>query len=86
MRKHYEKQRRFDCTPIAELMLNYDCRDEMVPVLAGLQHIYTSSTLRNKVVSLVAQDINEESRREGAVGLFGRITRLFHRFYGPGYV
>jgi len=70
MRKHYEKQRRFDCTPIAELMLNYDCRDEMVPVLAGLQHVYTSSALRNKVVSLVAQDINEESRRDvGRPGL-----------------
>jgi len=70
MRKHYEKQRRFDCTPIAELMLNYDCRDEMVPVLAGLQYVYTCSTLRNKVVSLVAQDINEDSRRDvGRPGL-----------------
>jgi len=70
MRKHYERQRRFDCTPIAELVLNYDCRDEMVAVLAGLQYVYTSSTLRNKVVSLVAQDINADSRRDvGRPGL-----------------
>lgn len=70
MRKHYAKQRRFDCTPIAEIMLNYDCRDEMIPVLAGLQYVYTCNPLRNKVVSLVAQDINEESRRDvGRPGL-----------------
>lgn len=70
MRKHYAKQRRFDCTPIAEIMLNYDCRDEMIPVLAGLQYVYTCNSLRNKVVSLVAQDINEESRRDvGRPGL-----------------
>jgi len=70
MRKHYEKQRRFDSTPIAELMLNYECRDEVIPVLAGLQHIYTCSSLRNKVVRLVAQDINEDSRRDvGRPGL-----------------
>ncbi len=64
MRQHYNKQYRFDCTPIAELMLNYECRDEVVPVLAGLQHLYTCSALRNKVVKLVAQDINEDSRRD----------------------
>jgi hypothetical protein len=64
MRKHYEKQGRFDCTPIAELTLNYECRDEVVPILAGLQHVYTCSSLRNKVVGLVAQDINEDSRRD----------------------
>lgn len=64
MRRHYENQRRFDCTPIADLALNYDCRDEVVPVLAGLQHIYTNSSLRNKVVGLVAQDINETTRRD----------------------
>ena len=64
MRKYYEKQRRFDCTPIAELMLNYECRDEAVPVFAGLQYVYTCSSLRNKLVRLVAQDINEDSRRD----------------------
>lgn len=64
MRRHYEKQHRFDCTPIAELMLNYECRDEMIPILAGLQHLYTCSPLRNEVVRLVAQDINEDSRRD----------------------
>lgn len=70
MRKPYEKQRRFDCTPIADLMLNYECRDEMIPVMAGLRHVYTCSSLRNHVVRLVAQDLNEDSRRDvGRPGL-----------------
>jgi hypothetical protein len=70
MRKPYEKQRRFDCTPIADLTLNYECRDEMIPVMAGLRHVYTCSSLRNQVVRLVAQDLNEDSRRDvGRPGL-----------------
>lgn len=70
MRQHYDNQRRFDCTPVGELLLNYDCRDEVVPVLAGLQYVYTCSELRRKVVKLVAEDINEESRRDvGRPGL-----------------
>ncbi len=64
MRQHYDSQRRFDCTPVGELMLNYDCRDEVIPILAGLQYIYTCSDLRRKLVKLIAEDINEESRRD----------------------
>jgi hypothetical protein len=55
VRQHYQRQRRFDCTAIAELKLNYECRDGMIPVLAGLQHLYTGNSLRNKVVRLVAE-------------------------------
>lgn len=64
MRKHYQKQYRFDATPIASLQLNFECRDEIVPVLAGLQFLYTNNELRNKVVKLVAQDVGKDSRRD----------------------
>ncbi len=64
MRQHYDRQRKFGCTLIAELSLNVECRDEMIPVLAGLQYVYTCNELRNKVVKLVAQDINESTRRD----------------------
>jgi len=70
MRKHYDNQGRLDVTPIGELKLNFDCRDEMIPVLAGLQDIYSSIPLRNKVVRLVAADVNRDSRRDiGRPGL-----------------
>ena len=70
MRQRDERQARFDSTPIGELMLNYDCRDETIPVLAGLQQVYTCSSLRNKVVKLAAEDVNQDSRRDaGRPGL-----------------
>lgn len=70
MRKHYERQQRFHSTPIAELCLNFECRDETIPVLAGLQHIYLDGSLRNQVVKLVSDDLNQDSRRDvGRPGL-----------------
>ena len=70
MRQHYSQQRRFDSTPIGELTLNLECRDEMIAVLAGLKYIYTCGELRREVVQLIAADINEESRRDvGRPGL-----------------
>lgn len=70
MRRHYQTQRRFDCTPIAQLSLNVQCRDEIIPLLSGLQHIYTCQSLRKRIVQLVADDINMNSRRDrGRPGL-----------------
>jgi len=60
----YQSQHRFDSSPIANLSLNIECRDEVIPILVGLQHLYTDSTLRNKVVKLVAADLSEGSRRD----------------------
>jgi hypothetical protein len=54
MRKHYQSQTRFDVSPIAQVPLNLECRDEIIPLLVGLQHIYTNQKLRNKVVKVVA--------------------------------
>ncbi len=64
MRKSYEKQYRFDTSPIAKVELNVECRDEIICVLLGLQHLYTNSELRMKVIRLVAADINEDSRTD----------------------
>lgn len=64
MRKHYQTQRRFDCSPIAQVSLDLECRDEIVPVLASLQYLYTNASLRRKVVKLVADDVNAETRRD----------------------
>jgi IS5 family transposase len=70
VRQHYDNQRRFDSTPIGELVLNFDCRDEIIPVLTGLQYIYTTGPLRRKLVTLVAKDMNQNSRRDvGRPGL-----------------
>lgn len=64
MRKSYQRQCRFDLSPIANVPLDLECRDEIVPILLGLQHLYTNAELRGKVVRLVAADLNESSRRD----------------------
>ncbi|MDB4650146.1 hypothetical protein OAE37_00100 [Pirellulaceae bacterium] len=69
MRKAYSNQLRMDCVPIEQVALNFDSRDEIVPVLAGLQHLYSQIEVRNHVTQLVAADVNESTRddigREG---------------------
>ena len=69
MRKTHSPQLRMDCVPIEKVALNFESRDEIVPVLAGLQHLYSQTQLRTEALELVGGDVNEETRddvgREG---------------------
>ena len=70
MRKGISKQTRFDCETVVNVKLNLDCRDEIIPVLRGLQHIYSDPILRNKILDLVAEAVNSETRKDcGREGL-----------------
>ena len=62
MRKPFSRQRRLDCKSPEKVSLNFECRHEIIPVLRGLQHIYTQPSLRDKTLELVAQDVNRDSR------------------------
>ena len=78
MRKPFSPQTRFDCQIISEVKLNLNCRDEIVPILYGLQHIYSQPLLRDEILNLVKQDVNEHSRNDrGREGLdYWHITVL----------
>lgn len=78
MRKAFSTQQRLDCQTIPEVTLNLNCRDEIVPILAGLQHVYSQSSLRDEILELIARDINEHSRNDcGREGLdYWHITVL----------
>lgn len=69
MRKAYSNQLRFDCLPIEQIPLNLECRDEIVPVLAGLQHLHAQKEVLEAATQLIAEDVNETTRddigREG---------------------
>lgn len=69
MRKAFSDQQRLDCRGVLGVQLNLDCRDEIIPILRALQQIYSRPELRQQILSLVAQDVNQESRddigREG---------------------
>jgi hypothetical protein len=70
MRKPHSNQTRFDCHAVNEVQLNLNCRDEIIPVLRSLQHIYGTPTLRQEILKLVALDVNHDSRHDrGREGL-----------------
>lgn len=70
MRKAYETQGRLDCQSIAQLRLNLNCRDEIVPILEALKHVFGQSDLRDRLCQLVAADVNKATRNDtGREGL-----------------
>src|SRR5271168_2720544 len=63
-------EQRLDCLPIEMVTLNLNCRDEIIPILRALQHIYGDSKLRREIVDLVSDDVNPETSSElGRPGL-----------------
>ena len=54
MRKWHSKQRRLDTESIEQIQLNLECRDEIVPILKTMQHLYSNSDLCEQILKLVA--------------------------------
>ena len=70
MRKAFSSQTRLDCRTVLDVELNLDCRDEIIPILAALQHVYATPELRDQILQLIQQDVNPDSRRDvGREGL-----------------
>lgn len=61
MRKSHPAQARFDCEAITRIELNFDCRDEIIPILFALKHVYSQPKLRDEILQLVAADVNAHS-------------------------
>ncbi|MCA1660266.1 MAG: ISNCY family transposase, partial [Verrucomicrobiaceae bacterium] len=63
-------QERLDCLPIGQVKLNLNCRDELIPILRALQHLYQDDACRSEVLRLVGKDVNHgASRKRGRRGL-----------------
>lgn len=63
-------EERLDCLPISEVSLNLDCRDEIIPILRALQHLYADAPLRRQLLALVGKDVNgNTNRRLGRRGM-----------------
>jgi hypothetical protein len=70
MRKAFDRQRRLDCPPVTEVPLNLHCRNETIPILRGLQHIYSRPAVRDAILRAIARDVNgKSSARRGRPGL-----------------
>ncbi len=48
MRLAYPHER-LDCLSIGDVKLNLNCRDEIVPILRALQHVYDDAELRREL-------------------------------------
>jgi hypothetical protein len=64
MRKAMDRQQRLDCQPVMNVKLNLACRDEIIPILAALKHIYAQPQLRDEILRAVAADVNSDSSRK----------------------
>lgn len=70
MRVRYQSQPRLDCPAITAVELNLNCRDEIIPILRALQHLYGEPSLRREILDLVGKDVNRgSSRKHGRKGL-----------------
>ena len=61
MRIPFDPQLRLACSPIIDVRLNTACRDEIIPILKALQHIYGNPQLRNDLLDVVARNVNATS-------------------------
>lgn len=70
MRQAYNARPTLDCTPVLEVELNTSCRDEIIPILKALQHLYGNAVLLRNILALVGKDVNRStSRKKGRRGL-----------------
>src|SRR3990170_260780 len=87
MRKALDRQRRLDCPSVTKVSLNLNCRNETIPILRGLQHIYSTPKLRDSILHAIARDVNgKASAKHGRPGLsYWEILVLAAARLGCGY-
>ena len=87
MRKAFDRQRRLDCPPVRKVSLNLNCRNETIPILYALQHIYSTPKVRDVILGAVARDVNGQSNAtRGRPGLsYWEILVLAAVRLGCGY-
>lgn len=61
MRQPYNEQPTLDCTPITQVDLDLACRDEIIPILRALQHLYENKQVLDEILALIGADVNGDS-------------------------
>jgi len=70
MRLAFPEQPRLDCPPVDAVPLNLNCRDEIIPILRALQHVYARTGWRDELLQLIGKDVNPDSSADrGREGL-----------------
>ncbi len=61
MRQTKKPQFKLGETPISEIKIDLKSRDDIPPLLLGLQYIYTTAEIRDKVFAILEQQINPDT-------------------------
>ena len=70
MRQAISVQPTLDCPSPSQVQLNLNCRDEIIPILRALQHIYSDPSLLQPIMTLIGRDVNPTtSKKHGRPGL-----------------
>jgi IS5 family transposase len=70
VRLRYQEQPRLDCPEVSRVVLNLKCRDEIIPILQALQHIYADVASRRQLLDWVGKDVcGGCSRKLGRKGM-----------------
>ncbi|MCA9131419.1 MAG: ISNCY family transposase, partial [Planctomycetales bacterium] len=70
MRESIPEQGRLDCTSVGNLPLNLNCRDELIPIIAALKHLYSDRARCSQIMKLIESDVNgTASKNHGRRGI-----------------
>jgi hypothetical protein len=69
MRQRYSPQSEFEVTPIEHIVLPRNSRDELPPILAGLQWIWTQRKLKAEILELLETKILAGKKATGRTGM-----------------
>jgi transposase, IS5 family len=61
VRKAFDRQQRLDRPSVTKVPLNLNCRNETIPILRALQHIYSRPEVRDVILRAIARDVNGKS-------------------------
>ena len=57
MRIPHQTQHTFDCPPVTKVELNPECRNRMIPILRGLQHLYSRREFLDQALQWIGDDV-----------------------------
>jgi len=69
MRQRFEATPGLEVTPIEKILLPIGSRDELPPILAGLQWIWSHPTLKTQILALLEAKILEGKKMTGRTGM-----------------
>lgn len=61
MRIPHHHQLTFDCPHVTQVELNIECRDRIIPILRGLQHLYGETDFRDQALGWISEDVLDEA-------------------------